>query len=185
MTDREIVDLYISKDEYAITATKTQYGKRIRKILYEITGDYDSVKDCENECYYNMWNSIPPHTPYDYFFPFITAIARNVALNHIKAKNRRVNEIPIEEFKKKYEHTVASDKIEDIINTNVLIETINSYILTLSDEKRNVFIRRYWYMDSIKEISQVYNISISNVKSILFRCRNDLRNILKKEGYDI
>ena len=185
MTDKEIIDLYLSRDECAITATKAQYGKRIRKILYEITRDYDSVKECENECYYNTWNSIPPHTPYDYFFPYIATIARNVALNYIKAKKNYTNEIPIEEIKTKYEHAIASDKIDDIINTNTLKETLNSYILTLSDEKRNVFIRRYWYMDSIKEISQAYNISISKVKSILFKCRNELRKHLKKEGYNI
>lgn len=79
----------------------------------------------------------------------------------------------------------APDDTERRIGAMVLCEAINSFLATLSDEKRNIFMRRYWYMDSIAAISQRYGLSQSKVKSILFRSRNQLREYLGKEGYDL
>jgi len=70
-------------------------------------------------------------------------------------------------------------------DTMVLCEAINTFLATLGDEKRNIFMRRYWYMDSIAAISKRYGLSQSKVKSILFRSRNQLREYLDKEGYDL
>ena len=79
----------------------------------------------------------------------------------------------------------APDDTECRIDAMVLCGAINAFLATLSDEKRNIFMRRYWYMDSIAALSKRYGLSQSKVKSILFRSRNQLREYLDKEGYDL
>ena len=96
MNDNEIVDLYLLRDEKAIVITKEKYGRRIKQILYEIIGDYHYVEECEDDCYLNIWNSIPPRIPYDYFFSYITVVARNISINFIKSKKIYPNDISIE-----------------------------------------------------------------------------------------
>jgi RNA polymerase sigma-70 factor (ECF subfamily) len=186
MKDKELIDLYLCRNENAIAITKEQYGKRIRQLLYGIIKDYDSVEDCENDCYYNVWKSIPPNTPYNYFFAYITTIARNIALNFIRSRNRHNGGMIIQELDSELENTIpGSNNISDLIDAHALSEILNSYVASLPESKRNIFIRRYWYMDSVKEISKGYRISVGTVKSVLFRCRNELKSILIKEGYNV
>ncbi len=186
MNDREIIDLYLARNENAIAITKEQYGKRIRQLLFGIINDYDSVEDCENDCYYRVWKSIPPNTPYSYFFSYITTIARNIALNFIRDKKHHEKGMLIEELNNELENTISgSNHINEIIDANTLREILNSYVASLPESKRNIFIRRYWYMDSVKEIAHGYDIPAGTVKSVLHRCRNELKEILLKEGYNI
>lgn len=187
MNDNEIVDLYLLRDEKAIVITKEKYGRRIKQILYEIIGDYHYVEECEDDCYLNIWNSIPPRIPYDYFFSYITVVARNIAINFIKSKKIYPNDISIEYLDKESAmHSFSGlNQINELMEIYALMSIFNSYILSLNDEKRNIFVRRYGYMDTVKEISQVYKISESKVKTILYRCRKELREILIKEGYNI
>ncbi len=182
MNDKEIIDLYIERDENAITITKEIYGKIILTLLYNILHDYHYSEDCENDCYYKLWKSIPPHTPYNYFPSFIRKIARNIALNFMKEKKH----LQIEELTAELDNIMhSSDYINNLIDTQAISIILNSYISTLPKNKRDIFIRRYWYMNSIKEISQGYGIPIGTVKSILSRCRKELKDILIKYDYDM
>jgi RNA polymerase sigma-70 factor (ECF subfamily) len=79
----------------------------------------------------------------------------------------------------------SPDDNECRIDDMALSEAINGFLGTLSDEKRNIFLRRYWYLDSIADISKRFNLSESKVKTTLFRCRNQLREYLIKEGYTL
>ena len=186
MKDKELIDLYLCRNENAIAITKEQYGKRIRQLLYGIIKDYDSVEDCENDCYYNVWKSIPPNTPYNYFFAYITTIARNIALSFIRSRNRHNGGMIIQELDSELENTIpGSNNISDLIDAHALSEILNSYVASLPESKRNIFIRRYWYGDSIKELAQYYGYRNSKIKSILFRVRKELREYLEKEGVAI
>ena len=85
MEDRQIVDLYLARDEEAIKRTSEKYGARIRNIANGILGDMQSAEECENDTYLEAWNRIPPHEPHDYFFPFLGKIVRGIAVNRYKA----------------------------------------------------------------------------------------------------
>lgn len=186
MDDREIIRLFLERDESAIHHTKEKYGRRLTKLAYEITEDMQTAEECENDTYQKAWISIPPHEPYDYFYAFLARISRHTALNRCRSENSQKRKALIEELTLELEDTIpGSNNVEDVAADMTLREILNDYLGSLSEEKRNVFIRRYWYMDSVERIADGYGISVSKVKSMLFRCRNQLRIRLEKEGYTI
>ena len=153
--DEIIIDRYIVRDESAISYTADKYGKQLVAIANRICDDLDIAEECENDTYLRAWNSIPPHA---------TIVELTGELSEIIAGN---------------DDATANAESEELKNY------INSFLRTLHKEKRNVFIRRYWYMDSVAEIADRYGISEGKIKTILFRVRNGLRQYLKKEGYYI
>ena len=186
MDDNKIVDLYLSRDEAAVEITAEKYGKRLRNIAYGIVEDVQTAEECENDTYLKAWNSIPPHEPSGYFFAFLARITRNTALDYCKERRSLKRSAVICELSAELEQCLpAPDDIECRLDSAVLSEAINSFLATLNEEKRNIFIRRYWYTDSIDAIARLYGMSQSKVKSILFRTRNQLRQYLDKEGYEL
>ena len=185
LDDNRIVDLYLNRDEAAISRTSEKYGSRLRNVAYGIVEDLHTAEECENDTYMAAWNSIPPHEPRNYLFAFLARITRHVALDFCKERRRLKRSAYICELSAELEQCIpAPNDTECRVDAMVLCEAINAFLATLSDEKRNVFMRRYWYLDSIATISRRYGLSQSKVKSILFRSRNLLREHLNKEGYE-
>ena len=186
MDDNKIVELYLSRDETAIKQTAEKYGKRLKSIAYNIVEDVQTSEECENDTYLEAWNSIPPHEPRTYLFAFLARITRHIALDFCKERKRLKRSAFICELSAEMEQCIpAKHDTEDHLDAIVLSDAINKFLATLSEEKRNIFVRRYWFMDSIGSISQFYGISQSKVKSTLFRTRNQLKEYLDKEGYKI
>ena len=186
LDDNRIVDLYLSRDEAAIAQTSEKYGSRLRSLAYGIVEDIQTAEECENDTYMEAWKSIPPHEPKNYFFAFLARITRHIALDFCKQRSRLKRSTFICELSAEMEQCIpAPDDTECRIDAIVLCDAINAFLATLSEEKRNIFMRRYWFMDSIASISQAYGLSQSKVKSVLFRSRNQLREYLSKEGYEL
>jgi len=184
--DGIIIDRYIARDEKAISYTADKYGKQLVAIANRICYDLDIAEECENDTYLRAWNSIPPHEPRGYFFTFLAKITRNLALDRYKESNRLKRSATIVELTGELSEIIAgNDDTTANAEGEELKNYINSFLRTLHKEKRNVFIRRYWYMDSVAEIADRYSISEGKVKTILFRVRNGLKQYLKKEGYYI
>ena len=186
MDDDRIVELYLSRDESAIKETSKKYGPRLYSLAYGIVGDRQTAEECENDTYLEAWNSIPPHEPKSYLYAFLARIARHVSLNRCRDNARLKRNAVICELSAEMEECLPSpDDSECRIDDKLLGESINRFLSALDCEKRNVFIRRYWFLDSVADISARFGLSESKVKTMLFRCRNKLRDHLKKEGYDI
>lgn len=186
MDDNKIVDLYLSRDEAAIKQTTEKYGNRLRSVAYNIVENLQTAEECENDTYLKAWNSIPPHEPRNYLYAFLACITRHTALDFCKERSRLKRGAFLCELSAEMEQCIpASYDTECCIDSIVLCDAINKFLATLSDEKRNIFVRRYWFMDSIISISRLYGLSQSKVKSILFRSRNQLREFLDKEGYEL
>lgn len=186
MEDRDIVNLFIKRDMEAINHTKEKYGKRLRRLAYEITEDTQAAEECENDVYLSAWNSIPPHEPYDYLYPFLLHIVRNAALNYCRSRKTQKRKTSTEALTAELENIIPGrSDIEELIDDMQLKELLNGFLGQLSEEMRSVFIRRYWYTDSVERIAKGYGMSISKVKSILFRCRRKFRDYLEKEGYTL
>lgn len=186
LDDHSIVDLYLSRDESAISHTSGKYGSRLRGLAYGIVEDLHAAEECENDTYLQAWNTIPPHAPKNYLFPFLARITRHIALDLCKQRSRLKRSAHICALSEEMEQCIpAPDDTERRIDAIVLCDAINAFLATLSEEKRNIFMRRYWFMDSIAAISQAYGLSQSKVKSQLFRIRNQLREHLAKEGYEL
>lgn len=184
MDDEKIVELYLSRNETAIAVTSEKYGSRLRTIALHITGDQQFSEECENETYFEAWNSIPPHTPKEYLYAFLARITRHIALNCCRNSKRLKRNAMIIELSTEMEQCIpALDDTEHQIDNIAIRNVINNFLGTLSEEKRNVFLRRYWYFASVTEISDRFGISQSKVKTMLFRMRTQLRKCLEKEDY--
>lgn len=186
LDDNKIVALYLNRDEAAIAQTAEKYGSHLRSLAYGIVEDIHAAEECENDTYMETWKSIPPHEPKNYLFAFLARITRHIALDFCKQRSRLKRSAFICELSAEMEQCIPSpDDTERRIDAIVLCDAINAFLATLSEEKRNIFMRRYWFMDSIASISQTFGLSQSKVKSILFRSRNQLREHLAKEGFEL
>lgn len=186
MDDGKIVDLYLNRDEDAITQTAKKYGARLRSISHDIVEDPLTAEECENDTYLEAWNSIPPHEPRTYLYAFLARIIRHISLNRCRDRDRLKRHAHICELSAEMEACIPSpDDGTCRIDGIVLADAINKFLSSLDSRTRIIFIRRYWYLDSIEAISKRFALSQSNVKVTLFRCRNKLREHLKKEGYTL
>ena len=186
MDDGRIVDLYLQRDESAIKETSGKYGRRLHSLAYGIVEDVQTAEECENDTYMETWNSIPPHEPRNYFYAFLARIIRNISLNRCRDRSRLKRSAYICELSSEMEQCIpAPDDTRCRLEKAELARAINGFLASLDIEKRNIFLRRYWYLDSIPAISKRYAYSESKVKSMLFRSRNQLRTYLEKEGYDL
>lgn len=186
LDDARIVDLYLMRDEDAIAQSAAKYGARLRSIAYGIVKDAPSAEECESDTYLKAWNSIPPHEPRDYFYAFLARIVRRLSLNVCRDRSRLKRSAHIMELSSELETCIPSQNgVEAELEDSALSEAINSFLARLDGTRRNIFVRRYWFCDSVSDIAKRYNISESKVKSDLFRCRNKLKEHLEREGHNL
>ena len=184
LDDNRIVELYLLRDETAIKQTSEKYGNRLRSLAYGIVNDRGTAEECENDTYMEAWNAIPPHEPRSYLYAFLARITRHISLNICRDRSRLKRSAFICELSAEMEQCIpAPDDTQCRIDDMTISEAINGFLGVLDEDKRNIFIRRYWYLDSIADISKRFALSESKVKTTLFRCRSRLREHLKKEGY--
>lgn len=186
MDDNRIVDLYLLRNEAAIKETSDKYGNRLRSLSYEIVDDLQTAEECENDTYMEAWDSIPPHEPRSYFYSFLARITRHISLNRCRDRSRLKRSAYICELSSEMEQCIpAPNDATCRIERAELARAINGFLARLDADKRNVFLRRYWFLDPIPAISKRYGYSESKIKSMLFRSRNQLREYLLKEGFDL
>lgn len=186
MEDDKIVELYLRRDETAIRWTAEKFGARLRSLAYGIVDDRQTAEECENDTYMEAWNLIPPHEPKSYLYAFLARITRSISLNRCRERSRLKRSAFICELSAEMEQCIpAPDDVMCRMDDIALREAINGFLGTLGEEKRNVFLRRYWYLDSIAAISKRFAMSESKVKTMLFRSRSRLRDYLEKEGYTL
>ena len=183
MNDNEIMDLYWERDETAITATAEKYGSYCYSISYRILYNNEDAEECVNDTYLGAWKSIPPHRP-NRLSTYLGKMTRNFSLNRFKqytARKRGLGqgELALSELE---DCIPAETSLEQVVEEMVLVHSINRFLYGQPQRKRNVFIRRYWYLYSIREIAEAYAMSESKVASLLFRMRNELKAHLEKEG---
>lgn len=186
MNDNEIVELYLSRNEEAINQTAQKYGSRLRNIANSILNDRETAKECENDAYLETWELIPPHEPRNYLFAFVGRIVRHIALNVCKKNSRQKRYAMYCELTQEMQECIpASNDTEAELEVKYLSSLIDDFLGTCSKEQQNVFVRRYWYFDSVSQIAKAYGFSQSKVKTMLFRMRSDLKEHLEKGGYTV
>lgn len=183
MEDNEIVDLFLARDEAAINRTSEKYGRKLRSLAYSVCKEMTTAEECENDTYLKAWDSIPPHTPRTYLFSFLAKITRCIAIDRVKEETRQKRSVQFLELTQEIEEYMPSlSNVEAEFDGAMLSNAISDFLRTLSCEKRCVFLRRYWFTDSISAISKRYSISEGKIKSLLFRTRKALYDYLIKEG---
>lgn len=185
MDDIKIIDLYFARDEAAIAESDRKYGRYCGAIAMNILASQEDTEECVSDTWMRAWNAIPPARPV-ILKAFFGKITRNLALN-MWEKNHA-------EKRGGGECAAVLDELAECVadpgaavwsaDRHVLTETLNGFLRSVSDEKRKIFLRRYWHMESIKEIADDMNIGESKVKMTLLRLRKDLLEVLRKEGIE-
>lgn len=182
MDDWKIIELYWERKEEAIKETSLKYGGLCTHIAGNILASYEDREECMNDTYFAVWNAIPEERP-DIFSAFIGRITRNLALKryeYLSAAKR--NPAAVTSLGELEECISGTESVESEIEKRHIENTINKFLWRQSEEKRTVFIRRYWYFDSIESICKYTGFTQSKVKSMLYEMRKKLKKYLESEG---
>ena len=178
MEDNQILALLLAREEQGLKELEQKYGTKLKHLAMSIVPEEDAI-ECVNDTYLAVWNNIPPKQP-DYLFAYTAKICRNLALNRVEWSNAaKRNAVVVE---------LSDELLECIPNTSATMEQkelthlLRSFLMTVPEEKRNLFIQRYWYGKSIKELASAFGYREEKVKSMLFRIRKQLWKELNKEG---
>lgn len=186
MDDARIVDLFLVKDEAAIAFAAEKYGSKLSRLAERILEDAHAAEECVSDAYLRAWNSIPPSEPRGYLFPYLARITRQSALDRVKKAGAAKRSALLVELSAEMEECLPSgEDPADEAEARELMRLINAFLSELPDEKRAVFLRRYWYFDSVADIAKSLGFRESKVKTMLFRMREKLRAYLEKEGYNV
>ena len=186
MDDGSIVELYLARDEAAIARTSEKYGAALRTLANRILDDEPASEECENDTYLETWNRIPPHEPRDYLFPFLGRIARHLAIDRCRRRDARKRSAVLCELTQELEQCLpAKENVEAEVNASELETVIRRFLADCTAEQRGIFLRRYWYFDTIPAVAARFGCTESKVKVTLHRLRERLRAVLQEEGWNI
>ena len=181
MEDKQIIELYFARDELAVSATQEKYGGLLSGIALKILGESQAAEECINDVYLSLWRTIPPESP-DNLRAYSCKIVRNTAFNQLRynlAEKRLVHaEISLDELEETLSDGISPQAFENVDFKIV----VNEFLEGLKPEARKVFLKRYFFLDTVPQIAADMGISESKVKSLLFRTRARFKShILGKE----
>lgn len=185
MEDQTLIDLYWSRDEAAIAQTAAKYGWLCSYIAGNILKSPEDCEECVNDSYLAVWNAIPTQRP-ERFSVFLSRITRNLALKrweYLSAGKR--NACAVLSLEELGESVSGRESVENALEARRIEAAISAFLRKLPEEKRVVFLRRYWYFDTIAAICRDTGSSESRVKSMLYHTRRKLREHLEREGIEL
>ena len=180
MEDHQIVELYLARDPAAVQATEDAYGVQLLTLARRILGSIEDGEEAVSDTYLAAWNSIPPQRPRS-LYAYLAKICRNAAFCRLDWKNAQ---------KRRAEVVALTDELSQCIPASGnrlpgetgLRDSLNSFLGTLDPDERRLFLRRYWFADTIGELSERFGLSQGAVKARLNRTRKKLKNHLEREG---
>ena len=184
MDDEKIVELFLVRSEQAISETKDSYGAYCTKICSNILKSKEDTEECVNDAYMKLWETIPPQRPRS-LKAYLSKIIRNLALdryekNHAKKRGSGKTEAVFDEIEEFF--SIGSDELSDSI---AIRDAVNRFLGSIDKQERVLFVQRYWYFCTVKEIAKMHGLGESKVKMTLKRTRDDLRIYLQKEGIGV
>lgn len=178
LEDEEIIGLFFERSEQAIQELDSKYGKICRKFSYSIVNDRRDAEECVNDAYLGVWNTVPPTKP-DPLLSYLVRIVRNLSLKVYWRKEAAMRSSSCTVALQEIEECIAGhETVEDEIEARELARVIESFLDTLTSKNRVIFMRRYWFSDSCREIGELVGLSEKNVTVRLTRIRRKLREYL-------
>ena len=179
MEDSQIISFLFQRSEQAIRAMQEKYGGLCRSIVSNILPDFRDVEECVSDTYLRVWRSIPPQRP-DRLDSYIARVARNAALDRHDYNRASLRSSALTQAYEELEYALPSrDSGFDAVAFRMFL---NQFLRSQKKDARIMFLRRYWYGDSIQQIAGAFGCGEEKVKSSLFRTRNKLRDAMIKEG---
>lgn len=184
MTDTQIIELYWNRSEDAIAETEAAYGRKLLSLSHRILQNQEDAAEIVNDTYMKTWTSIPTARP-KYFYAYLATICRHLAFNLLNWNQAEKRKAEIVAITDEMESCIPDCGGENTLRGKEIARALDAFLETLPKEQRLLFVRRYWFADSVVEIAKRYNLTESNVKTRLFRTRNKLRDYLEQEGIQI
>lgn len=183
MEDSQIIDLYFARSEAAITETDHKYGGYCYKIAYSILASREDSEESVNDTYLSAWKAMPPRRP-SVLSTFLGRLTRNISIDRwrkLGARKRGGGELTVA-LEELGECVSGEKSVEDTLILKEVMGCLNGFLKRLPEEERTVFLCRYWYVNSLEEISEKTGFSLGKIKSMLHRTRGKLARHLEKEG---
>ncbi len=178
MEDEKIIELFFRRSEQAIWELDTKYGRVCHQLSYNIVNNRQDAEECVNDAYLGAWNAIPPAKP-DPLPAYLCRIVRNLSLKayyrNKAAKRNSVYDVAMAELEA---CLPSSDTVEGQIEAKELARIIEAFLNTLSMENRVIFMRRYWFLDSYRDIASQMGLTEKNVSVRLTRIRRRMKDYL-------
>ncbi len=186
MDDSKIIDLYWARDQYAISMTNVKYGPYCTRIAMNVLDSHPDAEECVNDTWLRAWNTMPPQRP-NILSAFLGRITRNLALTrkeHDTAQKRGGGQLPLilEELG---DCVSGREDVSAQLEYKELLAAIDGFLTALPQRKRVLFVRRYWYADTITDAAARCGMSTSSAAMTLTRLRRDLREYLTERGFDL
>ena len=183
MEDKQIIDLYFSRDEQAISETSKKYSSFCHTIAYRILQSLPDAEECVSDTWLRAWNAMPPQKP-NVLRQFLAKITRNLSLDRWRATQAQKRgggaaEVALEELG---ECVCGSADPATQLELEELKTAISAFLQELPERDRNIFLRRYFYLEDTAAIARRYVLRQANVRLILSRTRQKLKDFLQKEG---
>ncbi len=183
MDDNSIIELYWQRDQTAVEHTSEKYGSYCGRIAMNILDDARDAEECVNDTWLRTWESIPPQRP-DCLRAWLGRITRNLSLNRFAA-NRTTK-------RGSGQAVLALHELEDCVSgqessddERIVVQAIDEFVRKLRPRERQLFVLRYWQLEPVAGIAARCAMSVSNVTTVLYRLRKQLRTHLEQKGIDI
>ncbi len=182
MDDVKIVELYWARSESAIKETEIKYGKYCHAIAFSILHSKPDAEECVNDAYLKAWESIPPHRP-SRLATFLGKLTRNISINRYVYEHAQKRHAATEMIFDEMAECIPDPATEAPPSDEIALKSaINGFLSTLTPKMRKIFVQRYWYMRTVREIAFDLHLTESAVKVGLHRTRNEMKLYLEKEG---
>ena len=181
--DNRIISLLLERNEEAIKLLESTYGNYCMAVINRILTNYQDAKECMNDVFFKIWNSIPPNKPVN-LLGYTGKVARNTALNIYEKNNskKRAGDARTVRIDELAECISGSSEIDEKIDYELLLDALIEYLSHKKQTHRTIFIQRYFYFLELEEIALQVNMNQSAVRTILSRMRKELKQELLKKG---
>ncbi|MBQ9086616.1 MAG: RNA polymerase sigma factor [Clostridia bacterium] len=180
MEDYQIVDLYWARSEYAIRETDQKYGRMLNGISYSLLASREDAEECVNDTYLTAWQRMPEDRP-AFLGAYLSKIIRCLSVDRFRASHRQKRGGMGQVLEELTECIPGGESPGEAYENRELSRVINDFLEGLEEEKRRMFVRRYFYSDSIADVAERMKVSQAKVKTTLYRIRGDLKRRLEEE----
>ena len=184
MEDAKIIELYWTRNEDAIAQTDAEYGRKLHTLANRLLQNHEDAEESVSDTYMKTWNAIPPSRP-AHFYAFLAAICRSLSLNKLDWRQAAKRKAEVISLTQEMELCIPDTSRDRQLEGREIGRVLNDFLASLPRESRLIFLRRYWYVDTVAEIAQRYGMTESKVKMQLSRTRDKLHSHLEREGITV
>lgn len=182
-TDSEIIALFFDRDETAISAVNTKYGKYISAVAMNVLGNFQDAEECVNDTLLQAWKNIPPASPKN-LGGYLAKITKNISLNRYRQAHTEKRGGEIAKIYSELDESISgSDSVERNYENKELLATVNKFLGKLPANKRAIFVLRYWYCMNLSDLAARVGMTENRLAVELFRTRQKLVKYLQKRGF--